>query len=92
MTLEELDRLNKGNNLNKKISELKQIVNDLDNGVVYLCDVSFSSIKDGFAVSGCSESYRYALNTKPFKDELTAFVKDYLKRKIERYQLEFDNL
>lgn len=45
MTLEELDRLNRGNNLISKITELEQIVKDLDNGVVYLCDVNFSSIQ-----------------------------------------------
>ena len=38
MTLEELDRLKRGNNLISKITELEQIVKDLDNGVVYLCD------------------------------------------------------
>lgn len=92
MTLEELDRLNRGNNLISKITELEQIVKDLDNGIVYLCDVNFSSIQSGFAVSGCSESYKYALNTKRFKDGLNVFVKNYLKREIECRKLEFEKL
>lgn len=92
MTLGELDRLNRANYLIGQITELEQIVKDLDNDVVYLCDVSFSSIKNGFAVSGCSESYKYALNTKEFKEGLKEFVKGYLKRKIECHKIEFEKL
>lgn len=92
MTLEELDRLNKGNKLDKKIRDLKKIANDLDKGVVYLCDVCFSSIQGGFVESGCNADYKYALNTDAFRGEFKAFVMDYLERKIEYYKSEFEKL
>lgn len=92
MTLEELDRLNKGNKLDKKIRDLKKIANDLDKGVVYLCDVCFSSNQGGFVESGCNADYKYTLNTKEFKEGLKEFVKGYLKRKIEYYKSEFEKL
>ena len=93
MTLEELDRLKKGKDLDSKIKQLVLIVKDFENDVFRLGGVKVDGCGIGpEAMFYTQQQYEDTINTKAFKDELTAFVKDYLKRKIESYQLEFEKL